>query len=168
MCPLVVTGAECICGKRISGPETGQAFQAFETGICGARDPRLTSVRPSACNHGWIQGTTENVSFARLGGGGGSHLRTGLGLKFPGNREKTGNFAIFRRIELAGGPKREEATATYRQIPYSTEQGIIARRSGNSIAGTGTRVHQFRRTRSSAWITAVSLSNSPLSIMSTG
>ena len=40
----------------------------------------------------WIQRGTEKVSLPGLPGGGGSHLRTRLTPKFPGNREKAGNF----------------------------------------------------------------------------
>jgi hypothetical protein len=86
----------------------------------------------------------ENVILARLGGGGGSQLRTGLGLRNPWKQGRNREFYFWRASGVLAAAKAQGSFEAYAGIPYQQEQGIAAadqerRRSdqGSFSAATG-------------------------------
>jgi hypothetical protein len=57
-------------------------------------------------------------------GGVRSHMRTGLYWKFPVIREFNREFCDFGPFEAKWAPRKPNAAATSRIIPYDEEQGI--------------------------------------------
>ena len=79
------------------------------------RRPRVIAI--SALNAVFSASQKENLCASRLRGGGRSHERTGLRLKFPDSWENTGNFEGIDLSAARCPADKLEFSVTYAEIP---------------------------------------------------
>ena len=74
-------------------------------------------------------------------------MRTGLGVKFPANREINREFCDFRPIGAVLVANQRANSISCSEIPYTTEQGIFWHVTGKHFELTGYAVRSLRLCR---------------------